>query len=182
MQEGIQSKGIQSRLGEKEITVNVKQLITLTAIVFLLAFSPALIFLRFAGALGSTDDLLFTGDEALINVLLILIEALIVGLLFFYTGFKLVRIGKKDDSYVGQQESEGNDNRPDGLTPREIEVLRLIASGKTDIEIADDLGMALGTENNHVRNIFRKTQTDNRTQAAAYAIRNGFGPSSSTEG
>lgn len=147
MQEGIQSKGIRSRLGEKEITVNVKQLITLTAIVFLLAFSPALIFLRFAGALGSADDLLFTGDEALINVLLILIEALIVGLLFFYTGFKLVRVGKKDD-----------------------------------IEIADDLGMAIGTENNHVRNIFRKTQTDNRTQAAAYAIRNGFAPSSTTEG
>jgi len=147
VQEGIQSKGIRSRLGEKEITVNVKQLITLTAIVFLLAFSPALIFLRFAGALGSADDLLFTGDEALINVLLILIEALIVGLLFFYTGFKLVRVGKKDD-----------------------------------IEIADDLGMAIGTENNHVRNIFRKTQTDNRTQAAAYAIRNGFAPSSTTEG
>ena len=160
--------------------MNVKRLMTLTAIVFLLAFSPALIFLRFAGALTSADDLLFTRNEALINILLIFIEALIVGLLFFYTWLRFVRFDKSDDSYPVPKVPEGQNNAHD-LTPREIEVLRLLASGRTDIEIADDLGIAIGTENNHVRNIFRKTQTENRTQAAAFANRNGFGPSSPTE-
>ena len=60
--------------------MNVKQLITLTTIVFLLAFSPALIFLRFGGALGSDDVLSFSGNEASINILLIFIVAMIISL------------------------------------------------------------------------------------------------------
>ncbi|HXH13179.1 MAG TPA: AAA family ATPase [Alphaproteobacteria bacterium] len=63
---------------------------------------------------------------------------------------------------------------PDGLTRREVEVLRLIALGKSNRDIADALFISLNTVANHVRNILSKTGAANRTEAAAYAIRHGF--------
>ncbi len=63
---------------------------------------------------------------------------------------------------------------PSGLTDREVEVLRLIASGKTDQEIADELIISRRTVNNHVRSIFNKTAVANRAEAAAYAAREGL--------
>ena len=62
----------------------------------------------------------------------------------------------------------------DGLTEREVEVLRLIVAGKTDQEIADVLVISRRTVNNHVRSIFNKTAVANRAEAAAYAARNGL--------
>lgn len=58
---------------------------------------------------------------------------------------------------------------PDGLTRREVEVLQLICSGKTDREIAEELFISFRTVGNHVRNILNKTNTANRTEAASYA-------------
>lgn len=58
------------------------------------------------------------------------------------------------------------------LTPREIEILRLIAQGQCNKEIAKTLGITLDTVKEHVRNIFRKTSQSDRTQAALWAIRN----------
>ena len=58
---------------------------------------------------------------------------------------------------------------PDGLSQREVEVLRLIAAGKTDREIADELVISSRTVNNHVRSILNKTAVANRTEAATYA-------------
>ncbi len=55
---------------------------------------------------------------------------------------------------------------PDGLTQREVEVLQLICSGKTDREIAEELFVSFRTVGNHVRNILNKTDTANRTEAA----------------
>jgi DNA-binding NarL/FixJ family response regulator len=60
---------------------------------------------------------------------------------------------------------------PDGLSQREMEVLRLVAAGKSNREIADALCISLNTVATHVRNILTKTGTANRTEAAAYALR-----------
>ncbi len=56
-----------------------------------------------------------------------------------------------------------------GLTNREVEVLRLIAQGATDRQIADQLHVSVRTVNSHVMNILNKTGCDNRTAAALYA-------------
>ena len=60
---------------------------------------------------------------------------------------------------------------PDGLTQREIEVLRLVAAGKTDREIGEELSISVSTASTHVRNILNKTNVANRTEATAYAAR-----------
>jgi DNA-binding CsgD family transcriptional regulator len=59
-----------------------------------------------------------------------------------------------------------------GLTPRELEVLRLVADGKTDKEIAEALVISPRTANRHIANIFLKIDVTSRAAAAAYAIRN----------
>ena len=63
---------------------------------------------------------------------------------------------------------------PDGLSQREVEVLRLVAAGKSNREIADALCISLNTVATHVRNILTKTGTANRTEAAAYILRQGL--------
>jgi pimeloyl-ACP methyl ester carboxylesterase/DNA-binding CsgD family transcriptional regulator len=65
---------------------------------------------------------------------------------------------------------------PDGLTEREVQVLRLIAVGATNQEIADQLSISLNTVARHVSNIFDKTGVANRAEAATYAGRNGLVP------
>ena len=60
------------------------------------------------------------------------------------------------------------------LTEREITVLRLVADGKTNKEIANSLGLSEKTVKNHVRNIFHKLQVYDRTQAAILGIRKGI--------
>ena len=62
---------------------------------------------------------------------------------------------------------------PDSLSQREMEVLRLVAVGKTDREIADELVINSRTVNNHVRSILNKTAVANRTEAATYAVLHG---------
>jgi DNA-binding CsgD family transcriptional regulator len=60
------------------------------------------------------------------------------------------------------------------LSPREAEVLRLLAVGKSNRDIADTLCISLSTVATHVRSILRKTGAANRTEAAAYALRQGL--------
>jgi DNA-binding NarL/FixJ family response regulator len=60
------------------------------------------------------------------------------------------------------------------LTEREITVLRLVADGKTNKEIANNLDLSEKTVKNHVRNIFHKLHVYDRTQAAILAIRKGL--------
>jgi len=66
--------------------------------------------------------------------------------------------------------------RPDGqlLTPREQEVLRLIARGRPNKVIARDLGLSEKTVKTHVSNILGKLGLTDRTQAAVYAVREGL--------
>ena len=61
---------------------------------------------------------------------------------------------------------------PDGLSPREVEVLRLIAAGRSNREIGEHLMISPNTAANHVRAILQKTACANRAEAAAYAARN----------
>jgi DNA-binding NarL/FixJ family response regulator len=63
---------------------------------------------------------------------------------------------------------------PAGLTAREAEALRLLASGKTDKEIAFELRITVRTASNHVSNILRKIGAGNRTEAARYAVSHGL--------
>jgi DNA-binding NarL/FixJ family response regulator len=65
---------------------------------------------------------------------------------------------------------------PGDLTAREAEVLRLIAIGRSNADIATVLSISLNTVATHVRNILAKTGCANRTEAAAYAMRKGMGP------
>ena len=63
---------------------------------------------------------------------------------------------------------------PDTLTQREVEVLRLVASGATNKEIASDLNITVNTVKNHLSEILDKLHLQNRTQAANYAMNQGM--------
>ncbi len=63
---------------------------------------------------------------------------------------------------------------PDGLTTREGEVLRHIAAGETNVEIAEALVISPATVTRHVSNILNKTNLSNRTELARYATEQGL--------
>ncbi len=68
----------------------------------------------------------------------------------------------------GQSQSEG------ALTEREIEILQMVAQGRTNQQIADELFLSERTVRTHITNILAKLRLDNRTQAALYALREGI--------
>ena len=67
------------------------------------------------------------------------------------------------------------DNIEVPLTPRETQVLRLLALGLSNQEIADPLTISIETVKEHVQNLLRKLSVGDRTQAAVWAIRHGLG-------
>ena len=72
--------------------------------------------------------------------------------------------------------SKRQGERPTGvgaprLTDRELEVLRLVARGMANKEIAHQLFISENTVKNHVRNILEKLQLHSRMEAAMYAVR-----------
>ena len=64
--------------------------------------------------------------------------------------------------------------RPDGLTGREVEVLRLLARGLSNREIAERLVISRKTASHHVEHIYAKTGTGNRALASLYAASHGL--------
>lgn len=62
------------------------------------------------------------------------------------------------------------------LSAREKEVLQSLASGLTNKEIGNKLGIAENTVKNHLKNILGKLHLENRVQAATYALKKGFVP------
>lgn len=63
---------------------------------------------------------------------------------------------------------------PDGLTRRESEVLRLIAAGRSNAEIARELFISEATVKTHINNLFAKAGLRDRAQAVTYAFRHGL--------
>jgi len=72
------------------------------------------------------------------------------------------------------EEPAGHDPFCDALTDREREVLVCIGSGRSNKEIAVQLGLSEKTVKNHIANIFSKLHVCDRTQAVLYAIRKGL--------
>lgn len=69
-------------------------------------------------------------------------------------------------------ERNEDEEKIDSLTRRELEVLKLLAIGMYNKEIAEKLEISERTVKNHVSNIFKKLEVTDRTQAAVFAIRN----------
>jgi DNA-binding NarL/FixJ family response regulator len=63
---------------------------------------------------------------------------------------------------------------PDGLTRREAEVLRLVASGLTSRQIAEQLVLSVHTIERHLDNCYAKIGARNRAEASAYTVRHGI--------
>ena len=68
----------------------------------------------------------------------------------------------------------GRHGYPASLTPREVEVLRLVAAGRMNRQIAEELFISYNTVTVHVKNILGKTGAANRAELAAFAVRNGL--------
>ena len=79
---------------------------------------------------------------------------------------------------VAGQQTQPSSLLTDKLTPREVDVLRLLAQGLTNAEIAERLYLSEGTVRNHVSAIFSKLDVPGRTQAAVIAIQHGLGSGS----
>jgi DNA-binding NarL/FixJ family response regulator len=73
----------------------------------------------------------------------------------------------------GADRSDG-ESRLSFLSVRELEILRLLAAGRPNDDIADALVISPFTVRNHISSLLRKLHVENRTQAAAYAIRHGL--------
>ena len=77
------------------------------------------------------------------------------------------------NTFQGAEGPTGNRLAPP-LTERELEVIRALAQGKSDRQIARALGISEKTVNNHTSNIYRKLHLFDRTQAVIYAVREGI--------
>jgi DNA-binding NarL/FixJ family response regulator len=87
----------------------------------------------------------------------------------------LVRmVGKYDQVEVLPEVKVARGQLPNGITPRETEVLKLLAQGWTNPRIAEDLEISRGTVKIHVQNIIAKLGVSDRTQAAVRAIELGI--------
>jgi DNA-binding CsgD family transcriptional regulator/tetratricopeptide (TPR) repeat protein len=82
------------------------------------------------------------------------------------------------DALLGRVRSLGGDPPPpagpDGLSPREVQVLTLVARGFSNRRIGEELSISEHTAANHIRSILRKTECANRTEAASFAHRHGL--------
>jgi DNA-binding CsgD family transcriptional regulator len=65
---------------------------------------------------------------------------------------------------------------PQSLTDRETEIMTLVASGRTDAEVAACLGVSPKTANFHMENVKRKLGSTTRIHAVALALRDGLVP------
>lgn len=72
---------------------------------------------------------------------------------------------------AGHRAARASQATPAGLSPREVEVLRLLARGLADKEIAQRLSLSPRTVHHHVQHIYEKTGVSSRAAAALYAVR-----------
>jgi DNA-binding CsgD family transcriptional regulator len=84
------------------------------------------------------------------------------------------RLGAGPDASRVRALSSGRTAPLAALSPRELEVLGLIALGRTNAEIASELHLSERTVHRHVSNILAKLDVRSRTSAAAYAVQHGL--------
>jgi HD-GYP domain-containing protein (c-di-GMP phosphodiesterase class II) len=91
-----------------------------------------------------------------------------------------VRAGRHDGDAVeavlaaAGHRSRRSPEQPAGLTPREVEVLRLVARGMSTKDAATTLGIAPKTAGNHIERIYAKIGVKNRAEAGLFAVQNGL--------
>ena len=81
----------------------------------------------------------------------------------------------EEDGQAGEEDGEAP-KRPDNLTRREIDILTLLAEGRSNREISRQLFLSEKTVKAHLAAVFRKLGVTNRTQAAMAAVGMGMGP------
>jgi DNA-binding NarL/FixJ family response regulator len=91
---------------------------------------------------------------------------------------KMDRLSAEAGEFLGAGKPDGVQVRsvPFGLSEREVEVLRLLATGHSSREIAGELVISTRTAEHHVQNIYNKTGARRRVDAATLASRLGLGP------
>ena len=93
---------------------------------------------------------------------------------FLGEGEKGKRAAGQAAALEGRSKSRLAQSRPDGLTQREVEVLRLIASGQSNREIAEKLILSVRTVERHIGNIYGKISARGRADATAYTLTRGL--------
>ena len=83
--------------------------------------------------------------------------------------------GRVLQEFEREREEERYREQLAGLTPREEEILKLLATGESNREIGNRLFISEQTVKNHVASIFRKLQVNDRTKAAILAVKLGLG-------
>lgn len=84
------------------------------------------------------------------------------------------RISTKLVNHLGNKQVYRKGNMTEGLTKREMEILKIAAYGHANKAIAIELGISVQTVQVHFRNIFGKLQVNSRSEAIAYAIQYGW--------
>jgi len=165
-----------------------KALLLLAAIAMLVTIFLLILLLRVWLTWGRDEVEIFTRNQLVINLLVIALISAGVGVVFLLTGLRWHElrqeaISQKQINDVLREErasflSDRDRSQvrqapqyPDGLTEREVEIMRLVAAGKTDREIGKELVISPRTAGNHVGHILSKIGANNRTEVAGYAIR-----------
>lgn len=101
-------------------------------------------------------------------------ETLLKAIFKVYSGNNYIEPNLMSLLNANLEEKSNVKKRISELTKREIDVLKMIASGAFNKEIASTLNISERTVKNHISNIFKKIQVSDRTQAAVFAIKNGI--------
>lgn len=88
----------------------------------------------------------------------------------------LKRLAKDAQEPAGAPPGPGCASSPQPLTPRELEVLNLLALGRTNRQIAEEFVISVGTVKNHVEHVIAKLGASDRTQAVVRALKLGIIP------
>jgi DNA-binding NarL/FixJ family response regulator len=96
--------------------------------------------------------------------------------------FDLGRFGTQSlgESSQFEDRAPARDSKPDRLSDREMAVLRLLASGKSNREIAEELVLSIRTVEHHVAHVYAKIGAHSRVDATTYALRQGVVPTHPT--
>ena len=73
-----------------------------------------------------------------------------------------------------KKSSQETTRHPAGLTPREVEVLQLVAQGMTDAEVAEQLFLSPRTVSSYLSSVYNKLGVNSRTAATSFAVREGL--------